>query len=86
MEKDCIVSHGASAFLKERLLDQSDAFITHVCGKCGLFCSHDFANNSSYCKSCDTTDVYPVKIPYACKLLFQELQSINVVPRINFKE
>lgn len=82
MEKDCIVSHGASSFLKERLLDQSDAFITHVCSKCGLFAIHNFETGISYCKGCDTREVNEIKIPYACKLLFQELQSMNVVPKI----
>lgn len=86
MERDGIVAHGASAFLKERLLDQSDAFIVYVCSKCGIMCHHDFKTERSYCQSCDSTDVYGVKIPYACKLLFQELQSMNIVPRINFKE
>lgn len=81
MEKDSIVSHGASSFLKERLLDQSDAFITHVCAKCGLFATHNFDKGTSYCRGCDNTEVFSVKIPYACKLLFQELQSMNIVPR-----
>ena len=35
------------------------------------------------CKTCNnTTDFSKVQIPFACKLLFQELQAINVVPRI----
>ena len=35
------------------------------------------------CKTCDNrTDFSYVEIPYACKLLFQELGTMNVVPRI----
>ena len=35
------------------------------------------------CRTCDNrVDFAYVEIPYACKLLFQELTTMNVVPRI----
>ena len=36
MERDCILSHGLTAVLKERLMKVSDQFTATICGKCGL--------------------------------------------------
>lgn len=83
MERDAIISHGASAFLKERLFDHSDAYNLPVCKSCGMMAVIDYNTNIGTCKLCkNERDVVNVQIPYACKLLFQELMSMSIVPKI----
>jgi DNA-directed RNA polymerase II subunit RPB2 len=83
MERDCMCSHGASNFNKERLYDMSDAFSVHTCKKCGLIAAYNDKRKIHECKTCEnSTDFAYVEIPYACKLLFQELITMNVAPRI----
>ena len=83
MERDAIISHGASAFLKERLFDHSDAYTLPVCKSCGMMAVIDYNTNIGTCKLCkNEKDVTNVQIPYACKLLFQELMSMSITPKI----
>ncbi len=93
MERDVLIAHGMSKFSRERLYDVSDKYSVHVCKKCGMIATYndgstnrDFnkqANVIYNCRTCgNTTDFAKVEIPYAYKLLSQELQTINVVPRL----
>jgi len=83
MERDCMCSHGAATFTKERLYDASDAFRVHVCKKCGLIAAYNDTMHIHLCKTCDNrTDFNYVELPYACKLMFQELITMNIAPRI----
>lgn len=83
MERDCMVSHGASRFTKGRIYNASDKFSVHVCNRCGMIASYNNNKEIHHCKSCDNrVDFSYVEIPYACKLLFQELITMNIAPRI----
>lgn len=92
MERDALLAHGLSKFIKEKLLDNSDAYTTFVCDKCGLFARRvDRDENKNYATDDDTyccppcnnyTDVSKVKIPYAFKLFLQELTAMCIAPRI----
>ncbi|XP_076807936.1 DNA-directed RNA polymerase III subunit RPC2-like [Clavelina lepadiformis] len=77
MERDCLIGYGASMLLLERLMISSDQFEVDVCGKCGLL------GYDSWCQFCRSSkNVATLKMPYACKLLFQELTSMNIIPRL----
>jgi hypothetical protein len=79
---NCMISHGASRFTRERMYDVSDKYSTFVCKKCGLIAAYNDKMNIHHCRTCDNrTDFAYVQIPYSCKLLFQELNTMNVVPR-----
>jgi len=83
MERDCMISHGASRFTKGRIYDASDAFSVFVCNKCGMIASFNNKEHIHYCNTCSNrNDFKYVELPYACKLLFQELITMNVAPRI----
>ncbi len=83
MERDCMISHGASRFTKERIYDVSDKYSVYVCKLCGMIAIYSEKKHVHLCKMCDNrTEFSKVNIPFSCKLLFQELISMNVVPRI----
>ena len=84
MERDCMVAHGTTEFLKERMMTVSDNYHVYVCNECGLIVSADNKNNQYECKNCKNyTNIHRVNIPYSCKLLMQELQTMSIAPRFN---
>ncbi len=85
MERDCIVAHGASEFLKEIMMEKSDNFECSVCKSCGLLGRVEAQPSTGFyaCKNCDTTTEFSkVRIPYAYKLFLQELESMSICSRI----
>lgn len=87
MERDCGVAHGASAVLHERMMISSDAYDAPLCEHCGLIGTVVSDDSGEYkCNSCNSSDVQVVKMPYAGKLLMQELMAMGVSPKIILKE
>lgn len=80
MERDCLIAYGASQLLLERLMLSSDAYEAVVCESCGLFASSP--TWCQYCKSSAKQRISTVRLPYACKLLFQELMCMRIFPRM----
>jgi len=95
MERDCMISHGLSRFLKERMMETADAYSTWVCTECGMFAKRRLLKDNKKnkrridifeCASCrNKTRVAKIRIPYAFKLLIQEMLSMCVAPRIRVK-
>lgn len=86
--QDCLISHGASDFLLDRLMLASDAFEACVCGKCGNLALPAVTDSivrkkKPYCRVCDSSShCSNICIPFACKLLIQELQGMHVGVRL----
>lgn len=86
MERDCLIAHGASANLHERLFTLSDCSQMHICRKCkhpanviqrtvtgGRKIRGPYCR---YCQSCE--EIVKASVPYGAKLLCQELFSMGI--------
>ncbi len=93
MERDCVISHGSMAVMRDRLLECSDPFEAPYCHTCGLLCEPAradalVANGKPSCRNCrgKCTGITIKKQPYAFKLLMQELMAMHIAPRMRFEK
>lgn len=88
MERDCIISHGAANVLADRLFEQSDPFIATVCASCGFLAQPKaektlLRQKKPFCRVCkQSSSVKDVRMPYAFKLLLQEMMAMNICARL----
>ena len=90
MEKDSIISHGASDVARDRLFEQSDIFECVACEKCGQFAREttDTENSNKknmWCANCETGEhCTHIQLPYSMKLLIQELGAAHISTTLGF--
>jgi len=104
MERDGVISHGASAFLKDSMMTRGDKYKFAVCNQSGLVAIYNPDKKLFFSPLLDGPlkytgslaednlrienvtqhgrDFSVISVPYTFKLLFQELQAINVQMRI----
>jgi DNA-directed RNA polymerase II subunit RPB2 len=83
MERDCVAAHGIAEFTKERFMECSDLFRCWSCQDCGLIAIVNPKEGIWNCKGCgNTTNFSAIEIPYAYKLLLQELETMCISSRI----
>ncbi|KAF2463654.1 beta and beta-prime subunits of DNA dependent RNA-polymerase [Lindgomyces ingoldianus] len=81
MERDCLIAYGASQLLLERLMLSSDQHEVDICSKCGQM------GYSGWCKMCESHEaIHQLTMPYAAKLLIQELSSMNIKVSIGLED
>ena len=80
-ERDAIIAHGSSEFLKERLFKHSDPYQIYICSICG-----NIAKSSVECKVCDSDQISKTNLQYASKLLMQELMAMGIKINMSVKK
>lgn len=103
MDRDCLIAHGLSGFIKESMMVRGDEFQITICNKTGCIAIYNEENNIFLSPHADGPikfvgnliedlnvvniskfgrDFSVIKVPYAFKLLMQELKTMNIQMRI----
>jgi DNA-directed RNA polymerase beta subunit len=84
MERDAGISHGASSFLRERLMLVSDGYQAAFCKNCSTFAVNSPTGKYKPCSLCRESNFGKVTIPYAYKLLIHLLAAFSINLRPSF--
>ena len=85
MERDSVLSHGTSLFMKESMMERSDKYKWAICKRCGILSIYNPSkkNRIIKCKLCNKDDISLIETPYSFKLLVQELECMGIEMRLN---
>ncbi|MEK6898970.1 MAG: DNA-directed RNA polymerase subunit B'' [Nanoarchaeota archaeon] len=83
MEQQALVGHGASLLLKERY--DSDKTTLWVATQSGHLAIRDKIRNKTYCPVTGSTEVEPIEVSYAFKLLIDELLAMHIMTTFELK-
>lgn len=83
MEQQALVGHGAALLLKERY--DSDKTTLYVATQSGYLAIRDRIRNKTYCPITGSTDVEPIEVSYAFKLLVDELLAMHILTSFDLK-
>jgi len=78
MERDCLIGHGASLLLRERMVEESDRSELLVCPECGEEAISDTSSGKFSCPVCGEVNPVLVQVPHAFKLLLDEIKSMCI--------
>ena len=83
MERDCLLAHGVSSFLKETLLRGLIIIRYMSVQKCEDIASVNKEKGIYHCRYCGNLNRYKeVRMPYVMKLFKQEMEAMSVKTRI----
>jgi len=78
MERDALIGHGVTQFLRERWIDCSDGVVIYCC-ECGLIAYYSQTLRRWVCPIHGAkTEIRQLKLPYAFVLLINELMSLGI--------
>lgn len=78
MERDAIISYGASHLIRERTMISSDGYRMIVCKTCGQYAKSNAETGEIRCRVCTENEFRNVEIPFSFKLLTQYLSGANI--------
>ena len=82
METNAILGHGMGSFIKESMMERSDAFTYNIENENGTIAIEKNDKLYSSYKDAKNNNFSSIKTPYAFKLLLQEIETLGIQPRL----